>query len=151
MPKFNKVTAELQRIYKKNGRLHPPDVVAAARSKSSPLHSRFIWDNNEAADKYRIWQARQLIAEVWVTIPSTKGESVTVRAYNALRSDKNGYRHTRDIMAGPELKASLLSQMAEDLERVTERYETLRTVAAARKVFEVIEEFTGKRKSEAAA
>lgn len=150
MPKFNKVTAELQRIYKKNGRLHPPDVVAAAKNPKSALHAKFTWDNNEAADKYRIWQARQLIAEVWVTIPSTKGEEVTVRAYSALRSDKSGYRHTRDIMAGPELKASLLSQMADDLERVTERYETLKTVSAARKVFDAIEEFTGKRKQTAA-
>lgn len=146
MSKPNTVTSELHRIYKKNGRLHPPDVVAAARNPDNPLHSRFTWDDTAAADAYRIWQARQLIAEVWVTIPNSKGGTYTVRAYNALRSDGTGYRHTRDIMAGSELKAALMAQMAEDLERVTERYEALRSVASARKVFEVVDEYVGSRK-----
>ena len=42
--------------------LHAEDVVAAARDPLSPLHSKFQWDDSKAAHRYRLWQARQIIA-----------------------------------------------------------------------------------------
>ena len=63
-----------------------------------------------------------------------------------MRSEKNGYRHTTSIMAGPELRESLLSQLANDLERISERYECVKSLARAKSLFAVIEEFVGKHR-----
>ena len=56
--------------------LSPPDVVEAARPKKAPLHAAFEWDNGQAAEQYRLFQARRLIRSVYVvsdeaTEPST--------------------------------------------------------------------------------
>jgi hypothetical protein len=51
-----------------NGRLLPVDVVEAARPEDSPLHSRFEWDDTEAAVKYRLSQARALIRTVKIDV-----------------------------------------------------------------------------------
>lgn len=145
--KIDAVAREMRRLYRENGGvLHPPVVVDAAKDPSSALHKFFTWDDTEAAEQYRLQQARQLIARVHVVIPASRGGTTNVRAYHALRSEQSGYRHTRDIMAGPELRESLLSQFASDLERLTERYDCLRSVARAKTLFVAIEEFCGKRK-----
>lgn len=120
-----------------------------ARNPDSPLHSQFTWDDGKAANEFRLIQARNLIARVRICIPATKGSgTVNIRAYHALRSEKNGYRHTRDIMAGPELRASLMAQLVNDLERVQERYDVLRGVASAKHLFSVIAEFCGKQRDD---
>lgn len=151
MAKFDNVAREMRRIYNRHkGRLRPPHVVEAARDPDSPLHKFFTWDDTEAAVAYRLQQARQLIATVQISLPAGGGRTMTVRAYHALRSERAGYRHTKDIMSGPELRESLMQQLANDLERVQERYDVLRKVASAKKLFDVIAEFCGKQKEAAA-
>jgi len=60
--KKNGVVDELTRIANKhNGLLRPADVIEAARPVGSPLHTRFTWDDTEAAHQYRLWQAREII------------------------------------------------------------------------------------------
>lgn len=147
MPKFDSVARELRSIYQKNGRrLHPEAVVEAARDPESVLHSHFTWDDTEAADQFRLLQARKLIATVRITIPSRGDERVVVRAYHALRAERKGYRHTKDIVASKDLRNALLSQLAADLERIKTTYESMRDLSAAKKVFDVIEEFIGQQK-----
>ena len=52
----------LEHIAKQNkGKIKPSAVVSDAKDKSSVLHNYFTWDNTEAAEKYRIQQARELI------------------------------------------------------------------------------------------
>jgi hypothetical protein len=43
-----------------SGRLRPDDVVEDARDPRSPMHPHFEWDNNVAADKHRLNQAREI-------------------------------------------------------------------------------------------
>jgi hypothetical protein len=60
---------ELDKISQKNnGTLTPTDVVDEARDMNNPLHEVFEWDNSEAADRYRLQQARQLINHITVDI-----------------------------------------------------------------------------------
>ena len=144
--KIDNVAKELREIARQNGsRLHPPDVVNAARDPDSVLHSHFTWDDTEAAEQHRLWQARQLIATVRIVIPNGANETQTVRAYHALRSDDNGYRRTDEIVRTPELMDSLIAQFARDLERVTDRYDAIREAERTKKLFVVIEEFCGKQ------
>jgi hypothetical protein len=54
----------LARIYKRDKELRASCVVDAARSPSSPLHSKFEWDDAVAGEKPRLYQARTLIRSV---------------------------------------------------------------------------------------
>lgn len=78
---------------KHKGTLTPDIVVRAAQPDSSPLHDYFDWDDREAAKKWRLEQARELIRSVHVSITT---ENVTVAAPYFLRdpdmeSDEQGY------------------------------------------------------------
>lgn len=49
-----------------DGILRPKDVVAAAKSKSSPLHKEFTWKNDVASQRWREHEARHLITRYYV-------------------------------------------------------------------------------------
>lgn len=148
--KIDSVAAELRRIYRANGnRLYPPHVIKAAEDPDNVLHSHFVWDDSKAANEYRLIQARHLISRVKIVTPASSTENRKVRAYHALRSDQSGYRHLRDCMSSPEIMAALVEQFAGDLDRLRERYESIKDTARARKVFAVIEEFVSGSKEAA--
>lgn len=65
---IEKVVDSLRELERDNGRLLPGDVVEAARAPESPLHSHFNWDDSDAAEKYRLMQARTLIRTVKLEI-----------------------------------------------------------------------------------
>jgi hypothetical protein len=52
----------------RKGKLTPDDVVRAARDPNNALHEYFDWDDSVAGQKWRIQQARHLIASVQVTV-----------------------------------------------------------------------------------
>ena len=126
------VTAELRRIAEENeGMLRPGDVVEAARPKNSPLHSRFEWDDSEAANKYRIWQARQLIA-VTVEYIGTDKDGKTSRIFVSLTPDRKedgGYRSIESVMSSKSSREQLLADALEDMERFQKKYSDLRELA----------------------
>lgn len=116
---------ELERIRKANdGILRPADVVFAARSKSSPLHDWFEWDDGKAADEYRLEQARRLIR---FTIEKVGPEEQNIRAYVSLRQDReegNSYRSLREVVAAKPLREELLRQALAEADAWRKRYES---------------------------
>lgn len=127
----SKVVRELRRIANENGGiLQPETVVERARPVNSPLHSRFTWDNSQAAHAYRIWQARQLIR---VSVEMIEGISDPVNVFISLTSDRNrdsgGYRVMTEVLSDSELKAQMLRDCLEELNIVQKKYSTLRLLA----------------------
>ena len=75
-----KVAKHLERIANKHGGgLRPSDVVENARSKTSPIHDYFEWDDATAAETYRQEQARHLIRSIQVI---TVDDAEPVRAFH---------------------------------------------------------------------
>ena len=62
------IAKALQQIAGKNKRLTNEDVIRAAENPAHPLHGHFTWDDTEAARKYRIIEAEELIRSVRVEI-----------------------------------------------------------------------------------
>lgn len=62
------------------GKLTPQFVVKSARRKKSSLHDYFTWDDTEAAKEYRIYQARQLMGALEVTVETDKGKMEQYKA-----------------------------------------------------------------------
>lgn len=55
------IDQEITRIYQRDGHVKPSIVVQEAQPKDSLLHGYFEWNNKEAANQHRLWQARHLI------------------------------------------------------------------------------------------
>lgn len=130
--KTNKVITELKRIANKNGGLLQPEtVVESARPASSPLHSRFEWDNTVAGQQYRIWQARQLIRVSVEIIPSMeKPTDVFVSLSTDREKESGGYRIMVDVLTDKQMRQQMLSDALTELEIFREKYSRLKELAA---------------------
>ena len=130
--KSNKVISELKKIAHQNGGLLQPEtVVEAARPVSSPLHSRFEWDNGSAAHQYRIWQARQLIR---VSVELLQGTKESIEVFVSLIPDREresgGYRIMTDVLSDSQMRAQLLKDALNELEIFQDKYKRLKELVA---------------------
>lgn len=117
------------------GTITPHDVVEEARHEASPLHPVFEWDNQKAADHYRVDQARQLVSDVMVVYAEeVEGASRDpMRAFASVSQDGNAtaYTGTLDAMRSPAMRASVLAQAKKELEGWRRRYRHYQELAAA--------------------
>lgn len=129
--KTEAIRRELERIAKANGGvLYPEKVVEAARPSTSPLHSRFEWDDSEAACQYRIWQARQLIS-ITVNVISQTGDEE--RMWVSLKPDREmggGYRSMISVLSDSEMRNQLLQDAYKDMEAFEQKYRHLQELVA---------------------
>lgn len=133
-------TAELHRLQKQapSGLLRPEAVVEHAADESSALHRYFTWDDGEAAQAYRLLQARQLIRVAVTVLEST---SDRVRAFVSLTSDRKvdgGYRAMVDVLDDPTLLDQMLADAKAELSAFTRKYRMLREAGELSGVFEAI-------------
>jgi hypothetical protein len=110
-PNLEKIAEALRELETAEGKLDPEQVVAfAASNPDSPLHGWFTWDDSEAARRYRLNQARDLIRTVKITItvrdhklsapayvrdPDESGQSGVYRSIHHVKSDEE---MARDVM-----------------------------------------------------
>lgn len=116
------VAAELRKIESDCSIITPALVVQRATPKNSPLHKYFEWDDTVAAERYREWQARQLIMTVYV-VPSDAPDSEPVRAFVNIKSEEGddelaeeqGYVWTAGLENKPNYKAQVVNYAAQQL------------------------------------
>ncbi len=135
--------SELEALRRETGGLRPEEVVARARNPRSPLHDYFEWDDGEAAERYRVSQARGLIRAVVSILPNPNGEPVHVRAYVSLPSDRHakfGYRAIVDVMNDAAMAAEAKQALRDDLDRIRLKYRAFSELSA---VLDAIEAAAG--------
>lgn len=71
----------------KRGAVTAQDVVDVARSANSPLHRFFEWNNDKAANLYRVEQARNMLRSIKVKYEE-RGEERITRAFQIAASAK---------------------------------------------------------------
>lgn len=145
------IKSELDRIREraKDRRLHWQDVVEAAKSKSSPLHSYFDWDPRRAMASYLQQQAEGLIGRYTTVIPTEDGRKIRTRAHVSLSIDRQsggGYRSIIEVLSSKELKEQLLADAFNDLAAFKERYKKLRELSEVFVAIEKVERKRGKAK-----
>ena len=140
------VKLELERIRQQDGGfLNPHRVVEIARSPENPLHEHFEWDDTEAAERYRLAQARALIRVA--VIVNEKKDYNPVRAYVSLTTDRynqRGYRAMVDIVNDEVLVETMLKDAIMELQSFQRKYNKLRDVASLSPVFEALEGIASK-------
>jgi hypothetical protein len=115
----------LRDIYDQRGELVPEYIVNVASSEEHPLHTCFTWDDTEAARRYRLTQAGNLIRSVKIVV-ITDDETYKVRAYHSLRNlsqDRPGYVPDSEVRESPEQRSLLLQAMKRDWNAAKRRYD----------------------------
>ena len=91
-------------------------VVEMALYPDSPLHSYFLWDDRKAAHQHRLWQARQLIASLKITVENMPDVSIRMMVSVPTDRGENGYQLLTEAMKNPDARKSLLDEMASRVE-----------------------------------
>lgn len=112
------------------GELTPQDVLADAKNHNSPLHSFFEWDDGEAAEQYRLQQARGLIRSVVAIYTSEDKPATRVRAYvHVPEKGAPHYRETGHAMSQERTRDLVLQRAWGELQAWKKRYKDLRQFA----------------------
>lgn len=120
------VREELLALQRRDGVLFPARAVEWARlNPRSALHRSLEWDDDEAAEQYRIWQVRHLIA---VHIVNKKGQRLMV-SLTIDRVASGGYRDIGAVLHDQTLRDVLLTDAIADLERAQSKYNSLMELA----------------------
>ena len=127
MKKMEAVRRELERIRKSHGNiLRPEDVVEAAQNELSPLHRFFTWDETKAAHEYRLWQARQLIANVTIEIRGEKTDAYWNATVTVKKEKVQGYFSTKDVLSNEELYRQVLEEALRELRYWQKKYKQIK-------------------------
>ena len=137
------VGEELERIHAQHGSLKPADIVDESRPEDAVLHPVFEWDDQEAAEEYRKWQARYLVRSVVTVKEDGKTDSAFVHVQIT-----EGYQPMSVVVSTPDMlqsaKNELLTKVlsaeraASELLEIVERNDATksRTVRKAKKHIE---------------
>ena len=144
--KTNPVKAfeELERIKSRNGgEIDANTVVEAARSKRSPIHRDFEWDDAIAAHEHRLETARKMVRSIEIVRKeapniSARAYEVTVSRESTLESPKKAYRSTEEILSDPVARDELLGRAVRDAISFRKRYAALSELS---QVFQAVEKF----------
>ena len=108
----------LQAIYDERGTLTPALVVDAASHPEHPLHTRFTWDDTEAARRWRLSQASELIRTARVTYRAANSSEQQVRAFVPIRntdSEPADYMPIHEAMADDFTAQLVLPKLPETM------------------------------------
>lgn len=155
MSKQEKILAELEaiRLANKKRLLMPEEVVAFAdQHPDSALHGRFEWDNDQAAHKYRLQQAREIIR---YSVTIVRDDKPPINTYFALREDREdggGYRHVQEIVADEHKYTALLEMAKADMRAFAARYAAISELSGVLHAMRAaLEEQTPKRRRKKSA
>lgn len=138
MSKTQLIEFELRGLAAKaGGMLAPASVVEFARDPKTALHSQFTWDDTDAAEAWRLHEARNII-RVHVTV--LHADSEPVRVFTSLRPDRGsnaGYRLTVDVLSNDDLRAQMLADAKAELQATKRKYHNLQELSS---VWDAIEQ-----------
>lgn len=116
--------ATLTAIHEEHGALNPVLLVELAADPNHPLHDRFEWDDTEAAQRWRLEQAGQLLRVV--KLPMTPDRPRDLRAFVAIKgaeSHRSEYIPTEAAMSNEFTRRLVLADMEREWKSLRRRYQ----------------------------
>ena len=130
-----KVTAqevgEVCEQLEKQGELSPKTLLDASRDENAPLHNAFEWDDTVAAEKWRLEQARVLIANVRIVYSDDTQErnDMKDRGFVPVTGQKSVYVSMDTALHRDEYKKKLLENARRDSELYLAKYRRIEELA----------------------
>lgn len=119
-----------------DGRLTPAVIVKVSKSKNHILHRFFNWDDSEAADKYRMFQARGLINRTHIAVckpgaEKRKSGKSKILIYKAIVSAKDPEKETRnsyhsvvEVARRPDMSDIYLNSLKNKVRAIIKEFES---------------------------
>lgn len=121
----------------------PRQLVNSAKSKRSPIHDMFEWDNEIAGDEWRLHQARTFLAAIVIE----DDEEKEVRKYHNLyieEEEERKYIEIEQAAEAPDLWKQVLDKALREARSWRERYKQYKELAP---VIHAIDSLERKRKN----
>lgn len=106
----------------------PKQLVDAARPVKSPIHKLFEWDDTKAAERFRIYQARNHINHIEVEIVH-EGKSTFTKAYHSVivetenEGKERAYKSVAAVRSNKEYAEQVVENARDELRYWRTRYE----------------------------
>lgn len=110
------------------------DIVEAGRNPDSELHKCFEWDNDIAAEKYRLVQARYIVHHLVIEEKTVPTERPEIRVFYRPK-DSSGYTETKRIVRDDDAYKNLLERAYSELRAFKAKYSMLTEL---NEIFELI-------------
>lgn len=136
----------LKEIEERDGSITPQAVVEDARPEGSLLHPVFEWDDEKAAEAYRIHQAGNFIRCIVVVPEKDDAVKGPVKLFINTNPTNDGQKKTgsfvnfQSAMENPESRTVVLSNAKHEMLMFKRKYAKLTELS---KLFAVIDELTG--------
>ena len=105
----------------------PDQIVEKARDEKTELHKCFEWDDEKAAEKYRLVQARQIVRHLVIEEKKADdgdGQQAPVRFFVQTRNG-DGYKPVEWVLKRDDEYRQLLLQALAELHAFKEKYSRL--------------------------
>lgn len=134
---------EFERIEKEKGEVTAENLLESARPENSIMHKCFEWDDTVAAEKYRLFEAKNAISNlVKVTVKSDSEKPKEHRAYVNVNPDrgfgaKGSFISIERALSDEETRKIVLKKALDELISFQKKYEDLTEL---NKVFSAVDE-----------
>ena len=112
-------------IHEIGDEISPEQIVEKAKDESTELHKCFEWNNDIAAEKYRVYQARQIMCQLVVVKPEEKTEEKPPVRVFMMTDYKSSYKPLELILSKPDEHAALLNRALSELSAFKNKYHML--------------------------
>ena len=113
----NIVGGVLEQIEKTQGVVTAAAFLEVSRPTSSPTHDVFEWDNDKAAENWRMHQSRTTINALRVTYTNADGEETKVSAFiKTSNSGATTYENIQSALSDSEKKEIIIKRIQDELD-----------------------------------
>ena len=104
----------------------PQQIIEKARDSNTELHKCFTWDDTEAAEKWRISEARAVVRNLKIIEqkPDKQIEPTTIRVF--YKTDNvSGYKPTKLILKKPDEYKTLVERCRSELLAIKQKFNSI--------------------------
>lgn len=131
------VGEECERLANTDEGLTSQTLLDASRDENAPLHNAFEWDDEIAAERYRLRQASDIIKCV-VAVPEKNEPPVKAFCHVSV-AEKPQYKHIKTVVKDEDLTAQLLDEALQYLRTFKTRYFALKDYVSIAGVIKAID------------
>lgn len=103
----------------------PADIVDAARDEGTELHKCFTWKDDEAAEKWRVQEARNLMYRLVIKEEEVPKDRPEIRMYYNTKPSE-GYKPTEIVITQVDEYKRMLERAYAELRAFKEKYSCLK-------------------------